>query len=190
MENFSGASPYLSFLLNNELYAFDIGNVVEVTEYPKITAVPQCAAYITGVFNFRGEILPAIDVMTKCNLKRNQDAPIDTVAPSVAPSDTSSDTSSDASSDDDGEVIADVYIDDRAIIVLDINRDDPELHLTAGAIVEKVSDVINIKPIDIIPVHDFDTKIDASFVEGIYNYDGKIITILDTSKILALNFKA
>lgn len=155
MENFSGAAPYLSFWLDNELYAFDINNVVEVMELPKITTVPQCAEYIKGVFNFRGEILPAIDVMTKCHLVSTHDAPAD----------------------------------DKAIIVLDINKDDPDNHLTAGAIVEKVSDVINIKPIDVIPIHDFDTKIDAEFAEGIYNYDGKIITILNTSKILALKSK-
>jgi purine-binding chemotaxis protein CheW len=155
MENFSGAAPYLSFWLDNELYAFDINNVVEVMELPKITTVPQCAVCIKGVFNFRGEILPAIDVMAKCNL--------------VCTHETSDD--------------------DKAIIVLDINKDDPDSHLTAGAIVEKVSDVINIKPIDIIPIHDFDTKIDAAFAEGIYNHDGKIITILNTAKILALNNK-
>ncbi len=158
MENFSGATPYLSFWLDGELYAFDIDNVVEVTELPKITKVPQCADYIKGVFNFRGEILPTIDVRTKCHL--------DELAPGSI-------------SEDD--------IDDRAVIVLEINKDDPDLHLIAGAIVDKVSDVVNIKPIDIIRIHDFDSKIDASLSDGVYNHDGKIITILQTAKILAMD---
>lgn len=155
MENFSAASPYLSFLLDDELYAFDISNVVEVTELPKITIVPQCADYIKGVFNFRGEILPTIDVMTKCHLA----------------------------------CMHEVSDEEKSVIVLDINKDDPETHLTAGVIVDKVSDVVNIKPIDIITIHNFDTKIDASFVDGIYNNDGNIITILNTYKVLAQDSK-
>ena len=151
MENFSGATPYLSFWLDDDLYAFSINNVVEVTERPKITTVPQCADYIKGVFNFRGEILPAIDVMTKCHLTSTHEA----------------------------------NEEDSAVIVLETNKDEPDNHLIAGAIVEKVSDVISIKPIDIIPIHNFDSKIDASLAEGIYNHEGKIVTILDTSKILA-----
>ena len=152
MENYSGATPYLSFWLNDQLYAFSIDNVVEVTEWPKITVIPQSVDYIKGVFNFRGEILPAIDVMSKCRLVRTHE-----------PSD-----------------------DENSIIVLEINKEDPDFHLIAGAIVERVSDVINIKPIDIVPIHDFDSHIDPSLAEGVYNYDGRIVTILDTNKILAL----
>ena len=152
MENYSGATPYLSFWLDDQLYAFSIVNVVEVTERPKITVIPQCVEYIKGVFNFRGEILPAIDVMSKCHLVRIHD-----------PKD-----------------------DDSSVIVLETNKEDPDLHLIAGAIVEKVSDVINIKPIDITPIHEFDSHIDASFTVGVYNHNDKIVTILDTQKILAL----
>ncbi|MBQ4405781.1 MAG: purine-binding chemotaxis protein CheW [Bacteroidales bacterium] len=152
MENYSGATPYLSFWLDDQLYAFSIDNVVEVTERPKITVIPQSVEYIKGVFNFRGEILPAIDVMDKCHLVRTHEP----------------------------------QSEDSAVIVLEVNKEDPDLHLIAGAIVERVSDVINIKPIDIIPVQDFDSHIDPKFTQGIYNYDDKIVTILDTQKILAL----
>ena len=153
MENYSGATPYLSFWLDDQLYAFSINNVVEVPERPKITAIPQCDHYIKGVFNFRGEILPAIDVMAKCHLTRIY------------------------------EPVAD---EDCAIIVLETNKEDADLHLIAGAIVERVSDVISIKPIDIIPINDFDSHIDASLSEGVYNHEDKIVTILNTQKILAL----
>ena len=152
MDNYSAANPYLSFWLDDQLYAFSIDNVVEVAECPKITVIPQCVEYIKGVFNFRGEILPAIDVMAKCHLVRTHEP----------------------------------QSDDSAVIVLEVNKEDPDLHLIAGAIVERVSDVITIKPIDIIPVHDFDAHIDPQLTQGVYNYDDKIVTILDTQKILAL----
>ncbi|MBQ1696742.1 MAG: purine-binding chemotaxis protein CheW [Bacteroidales bacterium] len=154
MENYSGATPYLSFWLDDQLYAFSINDVVEVTERPKITAVPQCAPYIKGVFNFRGEILPAIDVIEKCHLVRSTE----------------------------------VEEDDCAVIVLETSKDDPDSHLIAGAIVERVSDVISIKPIDIVPMQDFNSQIDASLAEGVYNHEGKIVTILDTSKILSQDY--
>ena len=152
MENYSGATPYLSFWLDDQLYAFSINNVVEVTETPKITVIPQSEEYIKGVFNFRGEILPAIDVMVKCHLVRTHEP----------------------------------QSEDSAVIVLEVNKEDPDFHLIAGAIVERVSDVINIKPIDIVPIHDFDSHIDPQLTEGVYNYEDKIVTILDTQKILAL----
>ena len=142
----------MSFWLDDQLYAFSIDNVVEVTERPKITVIPQCVEYIKGVFNFRGEILPAIDVMDKCHLVRTHEP----------------------------------QSDDSAVIVLEVNKEDPDFHLIAGAIVERVSDVINIKPIDIVPIHDFDSHIDPQLTEGVYNYEDKIVTILDTQKILAL----
>lgn len=142
----------MSFWLDDQLYAFSIDNVVEVTERPKITVIPQCVEYIKGVFNFRGEILPAIDVMVKCHLVRTHEP----------------------------------QSDDSAVIVLEVNKEDPDFHLIAGAIVERVSDVINIKPIDIVPIHDFDSHIDPQLTEGVYNYEDKIVTILDTQKILAL----
>ena len=152
MENYSGATPYLSFWLDDQLYAFSINNVVEVTETPKITVIPQSVEYIKGVFNFRGEILPAIEVMVKCHLVRTHEP----------------------------------QSEDSAVIVLEVNKEDPDFHLIAGAIVERVSDVINIKPIDIVPIHDFDSHIDPQLTEGVYNYEDKIVTILDTQKILAL----
>ena len=142
----------MSFWLDDQLYAFSINNVVEVTETPKITVIPQSVEYIKGVFNFRGEILPAIDVMVKCHLVRTHEP----------------------------------QSDDSAVIVLEVNKEDPDFHLIAGAIVERVSDVINIKPIDIVPIHDFDSHIDPQLTEGVYNYEDKIVTILDTQKILAL----
>jgi len=126
--------------------------VVEVTERPKITVIPQSVEYIKGVFNFRGEILPAIDVMVKCHLVRTHEP----------------------------------QSDDSAVIVLEVNKEDPDHHQIACAKVERVSDVINIKPIDKIPVQDFDSHIDPQLTQGIYNYDDKIVTILDTQKILAL----
>ncbi|MCQ2253014.1 MAG: chemotaxis protein CheW [Bacteroidales bacterium] len=154
MENYSGATPYLSFWLNEELYAYRVEDVIEVLEMQKITMIPKTPDYIMGVINFRGEILPVIDVRKKCGLDSSQD--FDTK--------------------------------DCVIVVLEINKDDQDNSLTVGSIVESVSDVVQVKPIDIMDVPEFDTKINADLTEGIFRHDNKFITILDTTKIFSLSY--
>ncbi len=153
MGNYSGATPYLSFWLNDELYAYRVEDVIEVLEMQKITVIPKTPPYIMGVINFRGEILPVIDVRKKCGLEasKNLNTP------------------------------------DSVIVVLEINKDDSDNSLTVGSLVESVSDVVNVKPIDIMPIPEFDTKINAELTEGIFRHEDKFITILDTNKIFSLN---
>lgn len=53
---------YLTFLLQNQLYAFPISNVIEIIEMQEITAVPEFPYYVKGIINLRGKIFPIIDV--------------------------------------------------------------------------------------------------------------------------------
>lgn len=56
---------YLTFLLGNELYGFEVGNIKEVIEYSQITSitqVPRVPRYIKGVINLRGDVMPVIDL--------------------------------------------------------------------------------------------------------------------------------
>lgn len=154
MENYSGATPYLSFWLNDELYAYRVEDVIEVLEMQKITVIPKTPPYIMGVINFRGEILPVIDVRKKCGLDSSQN----------------------------------LNTQDSVIVVLEINKDDADNSLIVGSLVEKVSDVANIKPIDIMPIPEFDTKMNAELTEGIFRFNDRFVTILDTNKIFSLNY--
>lgn len=52
---------YLSFLLNDEVFAIDVTKVLEVLHIHKITRVPQAPDFMRGVMNFRGDILPVVD---------------------------------------------------------------------------------------------------------------------------------
>ncbi len=71
MEN-SNKITYLSFVLGEEIFAVNVGKVLEVLEHQKITRVPKTPSYIKGVINFRGEILPVIDTRLKLNLAEQQ----------------------------------------------------------------------------------------------------------------------
>jgi len=56
---------YLSFKLNNELFAVSTFKVLEVLEKQHITQVPKAPEYVMGIINFRGEVLPVIDTRRK-----------------------------------------------------------------------------------------------------------------------------
>lgn len=58
----SGAEMQLvTFNLGDESFGIDIMDVQEIIRLPEITKVPKTAAYIEGVANLRGKILPIID---------------------------------------------------------------------------------------------------------------------------------
>ena len=56
---------YLTFTLERELFALDIGSVREVLELVNITRVPRTPDYIRGVINLRGRAVPVVDLKLK-----------------------------------------------------------------------------------------------------------------------------
>ncbi|MGK7397118.1 MAG: chemotaxis protein CheW [Candidatus Cyclobacteriaceae bacterium M3_2C_046] len=68
---------YLSFKLGKELFAANVGKVLEILELTKITKVPQSPEYMRGVINLRGNVLPVIDTRIKFGLPQVEDT-IDT----------------------------------------------------------------------------------------------------------------
>lgn len=61
-------SQYLTFRLNNDLFAFDIGNVLEVLSYTRITRVPRMPEFLSGIINLRGHIVPVVNLCLRLNL--------------------------------------------------------------------------------------------------------------------------
>lgn len=61
-------NQYLTFTLERELFALDIGSVREVLELVNITRVPRTPEYIRGVINLRGRAVPVVDLKMKFNL--------------------------------------------------------------------------------------------------------------------------
>jgi purine-binding chemotaxis protein CheW len=58
-------TQYLSFVLEDELFALDIGKVREVLDFTGITKVPQTPDYLRGVINLRGNVVPVVDLRLK-----------------------------------------------------------------------------------------------------------------------------
>ena len=63
---------YLTFFLENESYAVDVQGVREVLEVPRITRIPRMPAFMKGVINLRGSVVPVIDLRLKLELPSTQ----------------------------------------------------------------------------------------------------------------------
>ncbi|OQW94633.1 MAG: chemotaxis protein CheW [Beggiatoa sp. IS2] len=67
-DNTIETNKYLTFVLATEEYAIDILRVQEIKGWSKTTAIPNTPAYICGVINLRGTIVPIIDLRLRFGL--------------------------------------------------------------------------------------------------------------------------
>ena len=63
---------YLTLRLGDESYALRAEYLVELLPAPRVTRVPSVPEHILGVMNFRGEILPVIDLKRFFSLPEGQ----------------------------------------------------------------------------------------------------------------------
>ena len=68
----SGTSirEFLAFKLGNEEYGMDILRVQEIRSYEEPTRMANAPAFIKGVINLRGVIVPIVDMRIKFNLEK------------------------------------------------------------------------------------------------------------------------
>ncbi|NCN71344.1 MAG: chemotaxis protein CheW [Rhodoferax sp.] len=62
-----GAREYLTFKLDQEEYGIDILKVQEIRGYEPPTRIANAPAFIKGVVNLRGTIVPIVDMRLKFN---------------------------------------------------------------------------------------------------------------------------
>ncbi len=56
---------YLTFSLGGEVFALGILNVKEIIEFGNVTEIPMMPAFIRGVINLRGAVVPVIDLSAR-----------------------------------------------------------------------------------------------------------------------------
>jgi purine-binding chemotaxis protein CheW len=66
------SSQYLTFKLDQELYAVDIAKVREVLEFTAVTKVPRTPGFMRGVINLRGNVVPVVDMRLKLGLTQTE----------------------------------------------------------------------------------------------------------------------
>lgn len=63
------AGKYLTVVLESEAYGLNVLKIREIIRLQKITPVPQMPAYVKGIINLRGRVIPVVDLRVKFGLK-------------------------------------------------------------------------------------------------------------------------
>ncbi len=71
-ETISETHQYLTFKLDDEVFALGIDKVREVLDYTSVTKVPQTPDFMRGVINLRGGVVPVIDMRLKFGMPRTE----------------------------------------------------------------------------------------------------------------------
>lgn len=139
---------FLTFQLGPEIFGIEISYVTEIIGMQEITQIPEVPAYIKGIINLRGKIIPLIDVRLKFH---KDEAP---------------------------------YNDRTCIIVININD------ISAGLIVDQVSEVCTIQDEDIALPPDNRTGMENRYIKGIGKINNGVTLLLDCEKILTADESA
>jgi purine-binding chemotaxis protein CheW len=65
-------NQYLSFKLDEEIFALGIAKVREVLDYTSITKVPKTPDFMRGVINVRGGVVPVVDMRVKFGMSKTE----------------------------------------------------------------------------------------------------------------------
>ena len=65
-------TQYLTFTLDEEIFAIDIGKVREVLDFTVVTRVPQTPEFMCGVINLRGNVVPVMDMRQKFGMSATE----------------------------------------------------------------------------------------------------------------------
>ena len=64
------AQQLLTFLIGDDEYGISILRVREIAEYRTLTPVPMTAAWMRGVMNLRGTVVPVVDLAARLGVER------------------------------------------------------------------------------------------------------------------------
>lgn len=65
-------AQYLTFTLDQEMFALDIVKVREVLEFADVTKVPRMPDFMRGVINLRGNVVPVVDLRLKFGMSMTE----------------------------------------------------------------------------------------------------------------------
>ena len=137
---------YLTFSLAGEEYGIGILKVKEIIGMMNITPVPQTPAFVKGVINLRGKVIPVVDLRLRFALE------------------------------------AAAYTERTCIIVVEIRGHSGAVPM--GIVVDAVSEVLNIRAVDIENTPCFGVKLDTDFILGMAKTDGGVKILLDIDRVL------
>jgi purine-binding chemotaxis protein CheW len=139
----SGGGEFLTFRLGAEEYGIDILKVQEIRSYEPPTRIANAPAFIKGVVNLRGVIVPIVDLRVKLGC--------DSVE----------------------------YNGFTVVIVLNVKG------RVVGAVVDSVSDVLELAGEAIKSAPEMHTAVDTGFITGIGSVAGRMLILIDIEQLMA-----
>lgn len=149
------ARQFLSFYLQDALYAVDVSQVQEILEYSAPVRLPCTIEYVEGLISSRGEGISVVNLRTKFNMN------------SVEPT------------KDTRIIILEIAKSET------INEETVQSIIAFGAIVDGVEEVIEIDDSYIEDAPKFGNTIPGEYIRGIGKKDDKFIIILDMDKVFS-----
>jgi purine-binding chemotaxis protein CheW len=140
---FSMDRQLVVFELATEHYGVDIGAVQSIIKMETVTVVPRAPAFVEGVINLRGTVLPVLDLRLRFGLA------------------------------------AEEATKDTRIVVVEIDGTE------VGMVVNAVSEVLMVGDEEIEPPSPVVTTVDSAFITGIAKVGGRLIILLDLTKVLS-----
>ncbi|WKB55111.1 chemotaxis protein CheW [Eleftheria terrae] len=133
---------YLTFRLGNEEYGIDILKVQEIRGYEEPTHIANSPAFIKGVVNLRGVIVPIVDLRMRFGCEKVE------------------------------------YNGFTVTIILHLkNR-------VVGAVVDAVSDVMEMPTEAIKPAPEMSSVVDARFITGLGQVAERMLILLDIESLI------
>ena len=134
---------YLTFRLGAEEYGIDILKVQEIRSYEAPTRIANAAAFIKGVVNLRGVIVPIVDLRIKLGCESAE------------------------------------YNAFTVVIVLNVKG------RVVGAVVDSVSDVLELASGAIEPAPELSSSIDSNYITGIGSAGERMLILIDIESLMA-----
>ena len=134
---------FLTFRLGAEEYGIDILKVQEIRSYEPPTRIANAPAYVKGVVNLRGVIVPIVDLRLKLGCETAD------------------------------------YNSFTVVIVLNVKG------RVVGAVVDSVSDVLELKADTIKPAPEMASAIDDGYITGIGSINDRMLILMDIESLMA-----
>ncbi len=68
----TATTQYLTFKLEEEIFALDVAKVREILDFTTVTKVPQTPDFMRGVINLRGSVVPVMDLRLKFGMSATE----------------------------------------------------------------------------------------------------------------------
>ncbi len=140
-------NEFLTFKLGGEEYGIDILKVQEIRGYEAVTRIANAPAFIKGVVNLRGVIVPIVDLRVKFGL---------------------------------GDARYDAF---TVVIILNVAG------RVVGAVVDSVSDVLELDEKQIKPAPEFNSLLDAGYITGLGTVESgegeRLLILVDIERLMS-----